>query len=71
MHGRALLGLKRHADAERELLAAEKLSRPGTNRAAVVTSLVELYDAWEGTEPGRGHAAEAARWNATLSSAGK
>jgi non-specific serine/threonine protein kinase/serine/threonine-protein kinase len=70
-HGRALLGLKRHADAERELLQAEKLWRPGADRAEVVESLVELYDAWEGTEPGHGHTAEAARWKAALSDARK
>jgi serine/threonine protein kinase len=71
MHGRALLGLKRHADAERELLQAQKLSRPGTNQTKVVASLVALYDSWESAEPERGHAAEAARWKATLSELGK
>ncbi|HZW88176.1 MAG TPA: serine/threonine-protein kinase, partial [Myxococcaceae bacterium] len=71
MHGRALLGLKRHADAERELLQAQRLSRPGTNQTKVVASLVALYDAWESSEPGQGHGAEAARWKATLSDARK
>jgi eukaryotic-like serine/threonine-protein kinase len=65
-HGRALLGLRRHADAEQELLQAQKLSRPGTDQTEVVASLVELYDAWEAAEPGRGHGAQAARWKATL-----
>ena len=63
--------MRRHADSERDLLQAEKLSRPGTNRGEVVASLVELYDAWESAEPGRGHAAEAARWRTTLSDARK
>ena len=64
-HGRALEGLKRHADAERELLQAEKLSRPGAEHADVVVSLVELYDGWEAVDPGKGHAAQAAHWKAS------
>ncbi len=61
--GRALTGLGQLPEAERELLAAERLAPAKTPaHADVVPALVELYTRWEAREPGKGHAAEAARW---------
>jgi hypothetical protein len=34
-----------------------------------VGALVELYTAWDKSEPGKGHDARAAKWKATLDAA--
>ncbi len=66
-----LLGQKRFADSETEILAAELVlsthaeSTPERHRAALET-LIKLYDAWEAAEPDQGHAAKASPWREKL-----
>ncbi|MFN0151697.1 MAG: protein kinase domain-containing protein [bacterium] len=68
-HGRALAGLRRFAEAEAELLEAARVFEiapgvPEQRRLRCIESLAALYDAWDAAEPGRGHAAQAAKWRA-------
>jgi serine/threonine protein kinase/tetratricopeptide (TPR) repeat protein len=70
-HGNALARAKRYADAERELLEAQRIyasapAAPAQRRAEIVRALASLYDSWERSEPGEGHAAKAAEWKAKL-----
>jgi hypothetical protein len=66
--GRALAGLRRYPEAERELLEAEHvLSRAKSTRLrASVEALAAMYDSWERSEPRRGHQRQAATWRAQL-----
>jgi len=66
--GRALAGLRRYPEAERELLEAERmLSRDkSTRQLACVEALAAMYEAWNRSEPGRGHETQAATWRAQL-----
>jgi non-specific serine/threonine protein kinase/serine/threonine-protein kinase len=66
--GRALAGLRRWAEAERELLEAEHvLSRAkSTRERASVEAIAAMYDGWEKSEPGRGHQRQAATWREKL-----
>ena len=66
--GRALGGLKRYPQAERQLLDAEHLlaTTKGLPRKKCLQALVTLYDAWDKAAPGAGHAASAATWKAAL-----
>ena len=66
--GEIRLDLGRHAAAEAAMLESEQL-RPEAQRKSkwateTASALAKLYDAWEKAEPGRGHAAQAARWRA-------
>ena len=70
-HGRVLAKLKRPAEAEAELLEAERVlamvqgAPPGRHQQCVA-ALVGLYTEWEKSDPGNGHAASARRWQAKL-----
>ncbi|MGO9065870.1 MAG: tetratricopeptide repeat protein [Myxococcaceae bacterium] len=63
--GGALMGLKQYRQAERELLQAERLLTADRHTKCLET-LVATYEAWEKSEPGQGHAAQAATWKAKL-----
>jgi serine/threonine protein kinase/tetratricopeptide (TPR) repeat protein len=67
--GRAFVGEKRYPQAESELLEAERLlsKAKGVEHKKCLEALVAMYGAWEKSEPGRGHAAQAAAWKAKLS----
>ncbi|MGO9829506.1 MAG: tetratricopeptide repeat protein [Myxococcaceae bacterium] len=65
--GGALMGLRRYPQAEFELLKSEQLlSGDKRDHDKCVKALVALYAAWEKSEPGKGHAAQMARWSAKL-----
>ena len=69
--GKVLTGLGRFADAERELLEAERVlssaqAVPTGRHQRCVELLVKLYEAWAAAEPGTRHEASAAKWAATL-----
>ncbi len=66
--GRALTGLKRYAEAEPELIEAERLLSKGQNEGykKCVEALVTMYERWEQAQPGKGHRASAATWKAKL-----
>ncbi len=68
--GRALGGLKRYPQAERQLLDAEHLlaTTKGLPRQKCLQALVTLYEAWDKAAPGEGHAASAATWKTALAS---
>ncbi len=66
--GEIRLDLGRLAPAEAALLEADRL-RPEAQKTSswateTAAALADVYDAWEKAEPGRGHAAQAARWRA-------
>ena len=70
-HGRCLGEMKRHAEGETALLEAYKIleaslgprhERTGT----VIKSLADLYEGWAVSDPGAGHAAQAAEWRSKL-----
>ena len=65
--GGALLGLQRYPQAEGELLKAERLlSAEKHEHDKCLKALIALYGAWDKSEPGKGHAAKLAQWNAKL-----
>ncbi len=68
--GRALTGLKRYSEAEAEFLGAEGLLSAGKGRdyKQCLESVVEMYRAWDRSEPDKGHAAQAETWKAKLDS---
>ncbi len=68
--GQALLSLKHYPQADPALLAAEQLlsTAKGVAHKKSLEALVMLYGAWETSEPGRGHAAQAVSWKAKLDS---
>jgi eukaryotic-like serine/threonine-protein kinase len=69
--GGALVGLGRYAEAELELVqAVPLLSAEKSEQDKCLKALVALYGAWEKSEPGKGHAAQAARWKAKLDGGG-
>jgi hypothetical protein len=66
-HGRALAGLQRFAEAETELLAAERVIAGAANASAdrklgAAKALVALYEAWNATAPTAERAASCATW---------
>jgi tetratricopeptide (TPR) repeat protein len=64
--GRVLLALKRFAESESMLLAADehfsKEHAHDQQRIESATSLVDLYEAWDLAEPEKGYDAKARRW---------
>jgi serine/threonine protein kinase/tetratricopeptide (TPR) repeat protein len=67
--GNARVGLGKFQDAEKNLLEARSimqgLNRPLDKRnAKCITALTALYSAWSKAEPGKGHEAKAAEWQA-------
>ncbi len=77
MHlGQSRAGQAHYAPAEANLLEAEQILR--LPHAAVelddqrncMSALVDLYTAWNKAEPGRGHAANAAKWQRQLAAMG-
>ena len=64
--GRALTGLARYPEAEPELLGAEQAlaDSKGPVHPQIIEALAAMYQRWEGTDPGKGHAAQAAAWKA-------
>jgi hypothetical protein len=66
--GGALTGLKRYAEAEPELIEAERLLSTEKNGGykKCVEALVTMYERWEQSQPGKGHRASAATWKAKL-----
>ncbi|HET7845099.1 MAG TPA: tetratricopeptide repeat protein, partial [Xanthomonadales bacterium] len=69
--GRARTGLRDFALAERNLLEAHEIfgrARPRNPKDLrnCVDALARLYVAWDKAEPGKGHDAEAAKWQASL-----
>jgi Tetratricopeptide repeat len=69
--GWALMGQKRHTQAEPELIAAERLlsAAKGLTYKKCLTLLVATYEGWEKAEPGKGHSAQALKWKAKLAEA--
>jgi len=72
--GRARLGLDRFAEAEAELVDAERVlsTAQGTPRVAhrkCLEGLVLLYESWNAAEPGNRHDAKVAEWKARLDAA--
>lgn len=69
--GRGLTKAGKFAESEEFLLAAEEIFA-GEGASArqlhqtTLQSLAKMYDAWDETEPGRGHDADAERWRARL-----
>ena len=64
--GRALTGLARYPEAEPELLGAEK-GLAGSKDPVypqTIEALAAMYQKWDRTDPGKGHAAQAAAWKA-------
>jgi len=69
--GCVLMGLERFAEAEEQLLAAERILReaqgvPAGCYEGSVKALIELYDKWHAAEPGQGYEQKAAEWRAKL-----
>jgi tetratricopeptide (TPR) repeat protein len=69
--GRTLAGLNQFPKAEAEMLEAERVlasaeGTPPERHRQCLEALVEMYAAWDKSEPGRGHAASAAQWKARL-----
>ncbi len=69
--GRCLTSLKRFADAEPLLHEADGILRtargvPPQRLGRNLQALIDLYDAWHGTEPDAGHDRQAAEWRAKL-----
>jgi tetratricopeptide (TPR) repeat protein len=74
-YGSCLSKLGRHADAEKALIEARTIvaktmgdENPITRE--VTRDLVNVYEAWEKAEPGKGHAAAAAEWKGKLDAMG-
>jgi tetratricopeptide (TPR) repeat protein len=70
--GRTLAGLNRFAEAETALVEAERVlaTAPGVSAGRhdkCVEALAALYEAWDKSEPGKGHAAKAEAWKTRLS----
>jgi len=69
-YGRTLLGLGRFPDAEAELLESERVL--GQDPTAVarhrqcVDAVIELYTAWDKSDPDKGYDAKAGNWRARL-----
>ena len=69
--GQALCEMKRFANAEPELIEAQRVlssaqGAPAAQLQDCVRTLISLYEAWEVAEPQKGHAAKAAEWQAKL-----
>lgn len=70
-HGRSLAAVKRYADAEAELLAAQEgfsntLGIDHRRTKGTIEALIDLYDAWHEAEPDKGYDAKAAEWRTKL-----
>jgi len=69
--GRALTALGRFAEAEHDLLTAQRViaaasqARPQHARSGIL-ALVALYDAWDKSEPYQGHQLKAREWRGKL-----
>jgi tetratricopeptide (TPR) repeat protein/tRNA A-37 threonylcarbamoyl transferase component Bud32 len=69
--GHCLADLKRFDDAEAALLDANAILQvapgvPPDRLRGNIIHLIDLYDAWDAAEPGRGHDQQAAEWRAKL-----
>lgn len=66
--GRALLGLRRFAEAEVAFAAALAAAAEGdlSRRKAYTALLVTLHEAWHAAEPAAGHDRDAASWRTKL-----
>jgi len=67
--GRTLIRMKRFADAEKELIEAERVMGapkgvPAGRYKACLEVLVQLYEEWNRADPSGGHAVRAAAWKA-------
>jgi hypothetical protein len=67
--GRTLTKLARYAEAEAELLEAQRVLTTAQGITAErkqlnIKALIDLYTAWESADPDQGHAAQAAAWSA-------
>ncbi len=72
--GRTLVRMKRFAEAEVELLEAERVMGaekgvPAGRHKSCLEAVVQLYEAWNKADPSAGHAASAASWKAKLDAA--
>ncbi len=70
-YGKTLAKLERYADAEAALLEAHEIlvAALGAEHERTIKAigfLVDLYDAWEKADPGKGYDAKAADWRAKL-----
>jgi serine/threonine protein kinase/tetratricopeptide (TPR) repeat protein len=70
--GSARAGLKRYPQAEPTLIEGEHLlsTTKGKQHKKSLEALVAMYVAWDKSEPGKGHAAQAAQWQAKLDGGG-
>ena len=71
--GRTLVRLKRFAEAEKELLEAERVMAapkgvPAGRHKACLEAVVQLYEAWNKADPNADRAASAASWKTKLGS---
>lgn len=72
--GRTLTALQRWNLAEKELFAARDTFERGVGLGfpyaqRTLEALVQLHDGWETAQPGKGHAAQAAKWRSELEAA--
>ena len=70
-YGKTLGQLQRHAEAQVALLEAHEIleaARGPQHQRTIKTinALVDLYQAWDTPEPGKGYAAKAAKWRGKL-----
>jgi serine/threonine protein kinase/Flp pilus assembly protein TadD len=70
--GSTLVALDRHAEAETLLVEAERVwsiaqGVPAERRHQCKEALVQLYTAWDKSDPGKGYGNKAAYWKAKLS----
>ena len=73
--GRALAALERFPEAETDLLEAQRIfsTAQGVSKdrqKRCFEAVVALYTQWDKAQPGRGHAATAATWQARLAESG-
>jgi serine/threonine protein kinase len=71
--GKTLMDLNRHTDAEAALLEAQRVLHaaqgvPAERRAASLEALIDLYTAWNKSEPGNGYEERASQWHSKLRS---
>jgi hypothetical protein len=69
--GSALAALNRPAEAEAELIEAERILAAGDavgtpRHGQCVSALVALYSDWDKAEPGKGYDKNAAEWRTKL-----
>jgi hypothetical protein len=65
-----LIEQERHAEAEPLLLEAYERMQPPQRqiirKQQALERIVQLYEAWDAAEPGKGYAEQAAEWRAKL-----